>query len=571
MPNQKGAAPILLLVAALGLIIFLFITSTFDFKDKLFSTLFPKPPSFAASSTDTSYNMGVLVLKYFPLTTDGQNINITVTGDLGDLYTTIKQRTVDVTNNLKVSLEKATKYLGYKDSTSQSSLIYQIIDTKEYTQAVPMLTDGTRRPDYHKIMTDHNICDYVENKGVSEVWLWAYQGPAYPGTSVPYLGISESKMASSFGDISNSGRYNDMPICNKTYRIYTFNYSRGTGEAIHSWGHQIEAEMDAIDSNFFRNIFQGPNYPQTSGVNGRCGSVHNPPNARFGYDYGNQIPQKSDCLDWNPDELGPLSDISCNNWNPGCQDINDSTNNQLNWIVWMWQNLPGRNNTKTYQGKPLRNFWDIHGDFDRVMGNDKTFILSGGIPSPSPSPSSSPSINPSPAASVNPSPSPSSSPALSPSPTPYQSTPPLPSPTPVASSNPPLAPTAQIPVSNIPKAQLNDYFYHQSLSTSPPPAAPAPVSGNTNIPANQQTQRPAGVSPTPAANITRPAPPPKTTVFTPPSFKIPELKEEPKPEPQENPGVFGGFVKAVNSFNDNLVQTLLKLLQNFGLLKNTET
>lgn len=61
----------------------------------------PSPSSQPAAST-AEYTMNVLVLKYFPLTADGRNINIHVTGDVGDPYSTIRQRTVDVTNNLKL-------------------------------------------------------------------------------------------------------------------------------------------------------------------------------------------------------------------------------------------------------------------------------------------------------------------------------------------------------------------------------------------------------------------------------------------------------------------------------------
>jgi len=35
--------------------------------------------------TRTSYSLGVMALAYFPLTPDGQNIDIGVTGDVGDL------------------------------------------------------------------------------------------------------------------------------------------------------------------------------------------------------------------------------------------------------------------------------------------------------------------------------------------------------------------------------------------------------------------------------------------------------------------------------------------------------
>lgn len=104
--------------------------------------------------------MGVLVIKYFPLTADGKFIDLKVTGDIGESFSVIRQRTIDATKTLKSSLENATRYLGYKDSSAQSALRYQIIDTKEYTQAVP-LDPITRRPLYRQIMLDHNICDYM--------------------------------------------------------------------------------------------------------------------------------------------------------------------------------------------------------------------------------------------------------------------------------------------------------------------------------------------------------------------------------------------------------------------------
>jgi len=43
--NQRGVVPMLILFAALGLLAFLLISNTFDFKDNLFSRLFPKPSS----------------------------------------------------------------------------------------------------------------------------------------------------------------------------------------------------------------------------------------------------------------------------------------------------------------------------------------------------------------------------------------------------------------------------------------------------------------------------------------------------------------------------------------------
>lgn len=392
---EKG----IILQAVIFIIAFVVISSVVIFKQKFTKNpaqLSPVPPTATLSSPTASsapsasaeptspqpgstaipsYNINVLVIKYFPLSSDGKSIDLAVTGDVGESYQTIRQHTVNVTNNLKKALEQATRYLGYKNPTASSSLLYNIIDTKEYAQAVPIKShsDSPRYPDYNGIMSSHNICDYVDRKGVREVWLWAYQGPNQ-SDGQPFLGILESKMSGPYGDISNSRRYNDMPICQNTYRVYTFNYGRGTAEALESWGHQMEAELNAIDSSLFREKFQGPIYPQTQGITGRCGSVHNPPNARFEYDRGNQTPQNSDCLDWKPDDLGRLDPISCDSWSSGCGDKGDADNPSLNYQIFNWQNLPGDGNTKTYQGKRLRNWWDVHGNFDSLMKNPTLFV-----------------------------------------------------------------------------------------------------------------------------------------------------------------------------------------------------
>ena len=275
-------------------------------------------PSVAGATAPTSlppgaaYQMGVLVLKYFPLTADGQNIDIGVTGDVGDSLATIQSRVDGITANLVTDLARGSTYRGFADQAAQPSLHYSIVDTKEFHAAVPSIPSPLnltypRRADYGAILGNVPICDYVDHQGVDEVWIWAYQGPHQ-------LDISESKMSGPYGDISNSYRLNDMPRCSRTYVVYTYNYGRGTAEAIEDHGHQIEAELSQIDQHLFRDLFEGPNYPGTLGVTGRCGSVHNPPNSRFEYDRFDPAPNPSDCLDWKPDGLGALSQISCATW-----------------------------------------------------------------------------------------------------------------------------------------------------------------------------------------------------------------------------------------------------------------
>lgn len=326
----------------------------------------------SVQSTSTSYTMNVLVLSYFPVTSNGKNIDTAVTGDWGETYKTTLQKTRVQTKQLEATIEKSTRYLGYKNTKAPVALNYNILSVKEYKKAVPMRTDGSRKPNYSKILLDHDICTLVQTKGLKEVWIWAYQGPTYPGTSVPYLNISESKMSGPYGDISNSDEENDMPQCGKTYRVYVFNYQRGATEALHSWAHQLEAEMEAVDFTLFRTKWQGEpaeNKQRTT----RCGDAHFPPNATEEYGYDSKIPYQSDCLDWKPTGQGTVTSISCKNW--GCENLSDADNSELKYLIWNMQNMPGINNTKTFNGVPLRNWWDVHGDFDTVMGTSKRLTL----------------------------------------------------------------------------------------------------------------------------------------------------------------------------------------------------
>jgi hypothetical protein len=330
-------------------------------------------PAVAGDPTQTNYTIKTLVLKYFPLTANGQNIDITVTGDVGDPLATEQAHVNAVTTTLTQKLSAGTAYHQYNNSAATPSVSYSIADTKEYHQAVPTVANPDtaspykRVPDYNGIMSSVGICNYV-NQGVSDVWMWAYQGPSQ-------LGISESKMSGPYGDISNSPHYNNMPQCGHTYRVYTFNYGRGSAEAAESYGHQIEAELDYVDHNTFRNLYENSTnpYPGNGTTVARCGSVHNPPNAQFEYDRADATPHASDCPNWFPDGLGTQVQISCANW--GCANNSDSDNSSLNYIVWWMQNMPGKGNQVALGGHHLRNWWDVHANFDTVAGSSKSLTI----------------------------------------------------------------------------------------------------------------------------------------------------------------------------------------------------
>lgn len=52
--NEKGLAPPLIILSALAFLVFLLITNTFEFQDKLFSVLYPKPTPFASEKSQSA-------------------------------------------------------------------------------------------------------------------------------------------------------------------------------------------------------------------------------------------------------------------------------------------------------------------------------------------------------------------------------------------------------------------------------------------------------------------------------------------------------------------------------------
>jgi hypothetical protein len=336
---------------------------------------FPVTAAASGDPTQTNYSLGALVIKYIP-TADGVNVDQSVTGDVGGTVAAMRTKTDGITTNLTNFLSVGTAYHKYSNSSATPSLTYHVAGTYERDVPVPTVPnphyDGTTdlyrvRPDYNTVMSSVNVCDWVQNHGVDEVWMYAYQGPTQ-------LGISESEMSGPNGDISNSFRDNPMPVCAKTYTVYTINEGRGTAEAVHSHGHQLEAELNYVDQSTFSNQFEGPAHPGATGQTGRCGSVHNPPNSKLEYDWADTTPNTTDCSNWSP-AGGPTTQMSCTTW--GCADVSDTNNAQLNWIVFWMQNFPGKGNAVQLNGRQMRNWWDVHANWDSVVRSSRTLTAEG--------------------------------------------------------------------------------------------------------------------------------------------------------------------------------------------------
>ncbi len=309
------------------------------------------------------YEIPVLVVKYFPV--KGDRIDRGVTGDWGETLAFTRAKTERITRTLAAALEEGSRFRAYKDPTSRPSLKYTIVGTREFLEPLPTVPrPGGKVPytGYYRIMQRINIRDWVENRGVKEVWLWGYHG----GRVV----LWESNMAGPFGDISNSNRDpKDLPVLKKTYTVYHYNYQRGPSEACENHMHQIEHVLNYVDGRdrtppakwgdlLFWGKFVGSDASHKI-VRPGCGWTHYPPNGESDYDWANKRYILSDIEDWKPDGTGRKHPINCDRW----------AGDSLRWFIYWMQSLPGADSGLAYRGKPLRNWWVFIGDFDRAVAS----------------------------------------------------------------------------------------------------------------------------------------------------------------------------------------------------------
>jgi hypothetical protein len=290
------------------------------------------------------FSIPVLLIHYFPV--HNGRIDARATGDVDAPLAPMREHTARTTQQVIATLENGSAYHRYKNSAAPASLRYEIRGSLELLEPLPLWAKpGHRVPmtDYNAILKRADIADWVERRGIKEVWLWGYHGGV--------IDLWESNMAGPYGDISNSDRDpTDLPILSKTYTVYHYNYGRGPSEAVEDHMHQIEAVLRHVDPHLFWDKFVG------KPGEGRCGWSHYPPNGVRDYDWRNPTPIWTDIEDWRPDG-GTKSRMDCQRWH--CDS--------LQWFLFWMQSLPGHANGLSYRGRPLTNWWRFLGDFDEAM------------------------------------------------------------------------------------------------------------------------------------------------------------------------------------------------------------
>jgi hypothetical protein len=308
-----------------------------------------------------------------------------------------EEKTQQMINQGLILVNESTRYHGYKDPYAPQFLNYRVIDYKKYYQAIPKgypLGGNNTRPNYGEILRNLNICDYVDNKGVKEVWMYGYHNEN---------GIEpdESKMSSNYGDISNANPKDEdidpqyrMPICNNSYVLYNFTYQPDgiPGNNLHNRGHQIENIINFADENyrwpanehntegslywddFSEYVTKNSPFVDQNGNRiaehiSSCGNIHYSPNwnnrKTDQYIYTIEKISNFDCESWNPDPSKTVyTQGNCSKW--GCSD--------LGFYKWYMQNIPGYNNGIVYQGQKMRNWWEAMYDFNAFIDRGRSLF-----------------------------------------------------------------------------------------------------------------------------------------------------------------------------------------------------
>ncbi len=310
------------------------------------------------SAMDKTYEIPIIVVKYFPV--KGDLIDISVTGDWGKSLSFTQQKVDSISNRLVDVLGNASRYRAYKNSSAKPGVHYTVLKTYEYYEPLPTIVSGKRKvpmTDYVSIVKKINGQEWIEKNGVKEIWVWGYDGGK--------VGLWESNMAGPYGDVSNSDRdSNDLPLFSSTYTLYHYNYQRGLSEAMEDHMHQIEAVLNSVDGrdttdekNWASLLFWGKYVGSDIShkiIVPHCGWAHYPPNAVKDYDWKNQSYVESDIEDWQPDGTGKKVRMNSDRWN----------SSSIDWFTLWMQSLPGVGHQLSYKGEPLNNWWMFIGDYD---------------------------------------------------------------------------------------------------------------------------------------------------------------------------------------------------------------
>lgn len=222
--------------------------------------------------------------------------------------------------------------------------------------------------DYVRFALEQGVGPRIEAGDIDEVWVY----------NAPYAGMWESTMGGDGGYWCNSPPVQGV-ASRRAFVIMGWNFERGVGEAIHSFGHRAESILVhsygawRADRTTTWNRFTllDRDAPGRGGV----GNVHFPVNGAADYDYANPRAVLSGADDWlfYPNLTGLTRLLNATEWSPGGVD---PQREYLNWWYAHMPHMPGRGSDFF-----LANWWRYILDPDQFKSWDGNLYFSTGIPS----------------------------------------------------------------------------------------------------------------------------------------------------------------------------------------------
>jgi hypothetical protein len=258
-------------------------------------------------------------------------------------------------------------YIADLQAASHGYLSYQIVQRTE-VDGFPVKKDGfvytpeeyrlawetgsgfhqPDQVDYERVLNDYGLISRINSGVIDEVWLFG----------MPYAGFYESIMVGSGAFFCNAPPH-AIPGVSRLFIIMGFNYERGVGEMLESFGHRAESILNRV----FRKTISATNlwerftrYEKKYPGQAECGTVHFAPNSQNDYDWGNPTPVPSRCRNWTefPDLSGAPVLIDKDEWGGG--DI------RLHHLWWLgnFPHITGSSNGIAY------NWWKYIVDPNQV-------------------------------------------------------------------------------------------------------------------------------------------------------------------------------------------------------------
>jgi hypothetical protein len=202
---------------------------------------------------------------------------------------------------------------------------------------------------YYALVDRNGLLQKVANVSIDEVWMIFY----------PYGGLYESRMAGPGAFWCNAPPLENTQAAGRRFVIMCFNYERGVGEMLESYGHRAESILErgfsglSGDANLWSRFTR---YDKITPGRAEVGTIHYAPNSRQDYDWGNPAPVLSGCRNWPcfPDLSGPPVRVTCAEWGNG--DIRA----HHRWWFSLLPHVPGQT------GDRSNNWWDYILDPNRV-------------------------------------------------------------------------------------------------------------------------------------------------------------------------------------------------------------